>query len=411
MALDIAPPVEDDFIIEEPKAVVAVTTEDVKDTAHGSFVDKRNVNPEEERSTAMQLAKNLSGVSTKSVEFKERIALIDNYGNEAVRRSAESSNRILERSSTSIRGAKKSGNSTQMEVANTLVDLRNVVDDLSPDVDDLSPVKRLFSFLPGNKKMVQWGRKFDSSQDQLNGITRGLETGKESLKRDVAELRVEQKNAWQSIQDLAKAERVITEFDKQISSEISNLKNQGKNQEAREMEADILFPVRQRQQDLLTQIAVTVQGYLSMGLIEKNNLELIKGVDRAQSTTLTALRTAVITAQALAGQKIVLDKIDMVNKTTNDLILNNAKLLETQTEDIHRQASSSSVSIETLEASFKAILNTTNAIENFQIQANDAMAQTSERLRIHIEETKPLVERARSRELGNGDSNSGQITR
>ncbi len=36
-----------------------------------------------------------------------------------------------------------------------------------------------------------------------------------------------------------------------------------------------------RSQDLLTQLAVSVQGYLALDLIRRNNVELIKGVDRA----------------------------------------------------------------------------------------------------------------------------------
>ncbi len=45
--------------------------------------------------------------------------------------------------------------------------------------------------------------------------------------------------------------------------------------------------------DLLGQMAVTIQGHLALDLLEKNNVELIKGVDRASTTTISALRTAV----------------------------------------------------------------------------------------------------------------------
>ncbi len=44
----------------------------------------------------------------------------------------------------------------------------------------------------------------------------------------------------------------------------------------------------------MTQLAVAVQGYMALDLIRRNNLELIRGVDRAQTTTVAALRTAVI---------------------------------------------------------------------------------------------------------------------
>ena len=72
-----------------------------------------------------------------------------------------------------------------------------------------------------------------------------------------------------------------------------------------------LFYTRQRTTDLLTQMAVTVQGYLALDLVKKNNVELVKGVDRASTTTVSALRTAVTVAHgddqpetgARAGQR------------------------------------------------------------------------------------------------------------
>src|SRR3546814_10049515 len=59
-----------------------------------------------------------------------------------------------------------------------------------------------------------------------------------------------------------------------------------------------LFYVRQRSTDLLTQMAVTVQGYLALDLVKKNNAELVKDVDRASTTNVAALSPAVTVAQA-----------------------------------------------------------------------------------------------------------------
>src|SRR3546814_19318980 len=64
-----------------------------------------------------------------------------------------------------------------------------------------------------------------------------------------------------------------------------------------------LFYVRQRSQDLLTQMAVTVPGYLALDLVKNNNVDLVKGVDSASTTTVSALRPAVPWAQALTQQK------------------------------------------------------------------------------------------------------------
>src|SRR3546814_13540390 len=72
----------------------------------------------------------------------------------------------------------------------------------------------------------------------------------------------------------------------------------------------------QRTTDLLTHMAVTVQGYRALELVKKNNVELVKGVDRASTTTVSALRTAVTVAQALTNQKLVLEQITALNTTT-----------------------------------------------------------------------------------------------
>ena len=88
-----------------------------------------------------------------------------------------------------------------------------------------------------------------------------------------------------------------------------------------------------------TQLAVSVQGYLALDLVRKNNLELIKGVDRATTTTVSALRTAVIVAQALADQKLVLDQITALNTTTANLIESHlARCCSDQSGKIHEQA-------------------------------------------------------------------------
>ena len=128
----------------------------------------------------------------------------------------------------------------------------------------------------------------------------------------------------------------------------------------------MLFYVRQKHQDLLTQLAVSIQGYLAIDLVRKNNLELIKGVDRATTTTIAALRTAVIVAQALANQKLVLDQITALNTTTSNLIESTSELLATQSVDINKQAASATVGIESLQAAFANIYQSMDAHRHVQ---------------------------------------------
>jgi uncharacterized protein YaaN involved in tellurite resistance len=170
-------------------------------------------------------------------------------------------------------------------------------------------------------------------------------------------------------------------------------------EKARVVKEEMLFYVRQKVQDLLTQLAVSIQGYLALDMIRKNNLELIKGVDRATTTTVSALRTAVMVAQALANQKLVLDQIDALNVTTSNLIESTSALLKEQTADIHRQATSSTVNIEQLQTAFNNIYETMDMISNYKLEALDTMGQTVDTLSTEVEKARTYLDRVRGEEL------------
>lgn len=163
---------------------------------------------------------------------------------------------------------------------------------------------------------------------------------------------------------------------------------------AKAIRESALFYVRQRTQDLLTQMAVTVQGYLALDLVKKNNVELVKGVDRASTTTVAALRTAVTVAQALVGQKLVLEQITALNTTTANIIDSTGELLKTQTAQIHEQAASSTIPVETLQRAFQNIYDTMDNIDTFKLKALENMKTTVNTLSNEVEKSKGYIARS-----------------
>jgi uncharacterized protein YaaN involved in tellurite resistance len=137
-----------------------------------------------------------------------------------------------------------------------------------------------------------------------------------------------------------------------------------------------------------------VQGYLALDLVKKNNVELVKGVDRASTTTVSALRTAVTVAQALTNQKLVLDQITALNTTTAGLIDSTGQLLKSQTAAIHEQAASATIPVETLQRAFQNIYDTMDAIDTFKLKALDSMKTTVNTLSNEVEKSKGYIARA-----------------
>jgi len=147
-------------------------------------------------------------------------------------------------------------------------------------------------------------------------------------------------------------------------------------------------------------MAVSVQGYLALDLVKKNNVELIKGVDRASTTTVGALRTAVTVAQAMANQKLVLDQITALNTTTVRIIDGTGQMLKDNTARIHEQAANSTIPLETLSRAFQNIYDTMDSIDTFKMQALDSMKQTVQSLEGEVTKSKAYIARAQGQAEG-----------
>ena len=354
---------------------------------------------------AKAFADELAALDTRSPEFVKKVDAITAMGDKDMRTAASVSNRMLERPAAVVRNAKGgSGGDTQTRVAGTLVELRAAVTELDPNRADLSGPKRLLKFLPGSDRIQRYFAKYESAQSHLNAIIRSLDSGQDELRKDNAAIETEKANMWKAMGKLSEYNQLATALDQAVAQKVAELEAAGRTDEANTLKSDALFAIRQRHQDILTQMAVAVQGYMALDLVRKNNQELIKGVDRAQTTTVAALRTAVIVSQALSRQKLVLDQISALNATTSQLIESTSEQLRVQGTAINQQAASSTVDIQKLQTAFENVFQTMDAIDTFRSQAIDSMAQTVTALEGQIERAKPYLERTRR---GEGNAVSG----
>ncbi|WIA98649.1 toxic anion resistance protein [Curtobacterium sp. MCBA15_012] len=344
---------------------------------------------------AREFVDEVAALDPRSPEFGQKIDGINQIAGSEMARSGGFSSRMLERSQSSVAGAKRSGDDAQVRVATTLGDLRSTVEDLTPNQADLSTGRKILGMIPGGNKLAKYFQRYESAQSQLDHIIKSLMAGQDELRKDNATLADEKVQLWETMQQLSEYAVFAKALDQATVTKVESLRNAGKVEAAQQLESDVLFPVRQRHQDILTQLAVSVQGYLAMDLVRKNNTELIKGVERARTTTIAALRTAVVVAQALANQRMVLDQIDAVNNTTNAMILQTSEMLRDQTTRIHQQATNSGVSVETLQKAFDNVFQTMDAIDAFRSEAAQNMASTVSALESGIQRAKPYLERAR----------------
>lgn len=377
------------LVLDAPAPPPVVTAEQAVATVEAQNAATLPGQRTEAQRKAVAFVEEISALDEKSPDFSRRVTGIGALGDRDVRASAQASNRMLERPA-----AQASKSSPQGKVGNTLVELRQTVTELDPNRADLTGIKKVFKWMPGGNKIDRYFQRYQSAQGHIDAIIRSLSSGQDELRKDNAAIEVERGRMWDSMNKLGEVKVELEALDVAVEDKISEFEVRGQTEKAGAMRSDVLFAVRQRHQDVMTQMAVAVQGYLAMDLIRKNNLELVRGVDRAQNTTIAALRTAVIVSQALGQQKLVLDQINALNSTTSNLIEQTSLQLRQQGAAIQQQAAESTLDVAKLEAAFENVFATMDAIDTFRSQATQTMATTIGQLEQQVERAKPYVARA-----------------
>ncbi|WP_371669441.1 toxic anion resistance protein [Streptomyces sp. NBC_00289] len=377
----------DDFTLTPPEAVTPVPREKagglvpVADGVRRDMADK-----------AAAYVNSLAALDARSPEFAGKVGEITGLGAGELRTATAQSNRMLERA---VRSLPATGGDAQAQVAGSLVELRRVVEDLDPRDLPAARGRRFLSRLPGGNKLRDHVARYASSQGTLNTIVGSLRGGQDELRRDNAALQTERVHLWETMGKLQEYVVLTEALDTAVEQHLTGV-GAADPAQADTLRADVLFPVRQKHQDLLTQLAVCAQGYLAMDVVRRNNDELIKGVDRAATTTVSALRVSVMLASALDNQRKVVDQVNALRGTTEDLIRGNAEMLATQSGEIQRIAADPAIGAETLRSAFQQIYRTLDAIDTYKVQATEAMAVTVESLTSELRHASTYLERSRS---------------
>lgn len=298
---------------------------------------------------------------------------IEEMGQDLQRRAASRSRMLQQPVREMARGSEDGG-----PVAKSLVDLRVEVEKLDPVSLDLDPgwFTRLVGAVPGvGTPLKRYFMRYESSQVVIDSIIRSLEGGRDELKRDNVTLGEDQKAMRDLTLYLTQQVALAQALDEAIQYKLEREISQDDPRRSF-IEEELLFPLRQRTMDLQQQLAVNQQGVLATEIIVRNNRELVRGVNRAVDVTVSALQVAVTVALALAHQKVVLDKVEAVNRTTSTLIAGTAERLKTQGTAIHEQAAGTMLDMDSLRSAFEDINIALDEISRYRREALPQMANS-----------------------------------
>lgn len=348
--------------------------------------------------TAQKKGEQIMNIDLDNVaDRRSVIAAIEGLGMEETRKSTRR-NEIL---GTRVRDLSQGGGESG-EVAKDLAALSMKMRDLDPSGIDFmkrGPLGGIFN------PVRRYFEKYKTADAEIADIVKSLDKGKRTLQNDNKTLQLEADDMRQLTMDLNQRIAMAIDLDAYLTEQVEQRQYSGDDPELiKFVEEEVIFPLRQRIQDLQQLQLVNQQGILAMDVVRRNNMELIRAVNRAQSVTVASLRVAVTVAGALYNQQIVLEKINALNETTNNMISATSQMLKQQGVAIQKQATSTAVSPETLKKAFEDTFQALDDISTYRREALPQMADTIQTFREMADDGE-----RRLKQMEEGDANTSRF--
>lgn len=288
-------------------------------------------------------------------------------------------------------------------VENTLAykaigEIRGQLDELNPGKDgDLLQPRKLLGLIPFGNKLEAYFRKYQSASEQLKTSMGQLYAARDDMQKDVVDIEATRGKLWEAMTQLAAASRFATTLDTRLAEKVQALEATDP-QRAQALRQEVLFYARQNLQDIQTQQAVCVNGYLALDVLKKTGREMINGCTRVATTGMSALAVAQTVARATGNQIKVMEMLSGVNATIGNLISETGRALNQHVDQTTQFAQNPMLGIEKIQEMFNQTFQAMDAMDTFRAKAIDAMGQNNAMIRDQLARADSYVDRTRQQQ-------------
>ena len=335
-----------DFGKKEPAAVQpAVQTEIEPVEAYDIVEDRKQMNNELVGSDEVDAL-----VSTIEVNNLETIV---SFGAEAADEISKASERVL--------------NSMSMSQIDESSEMLNALSKIMSkfDIDEIREDKGLFNKLFGNlrKQLEKILQKYHTMGDEVDKIYVQLKQYESEIKQSNRNLnQMFDANVGyyhELVKYILAGEQGCKELENYIAQRQQDYENTADNAIQLEISSlnNALMMLEQRTQDLRTAENIAMQSIPMIKTMEYSNMNLVRKINSAFIVTLPVFKQALAQAIMLKRQKIQAEAMSELDKKTNEMLIKNAKNTVEQSKMTAKLASGSSIKIDTLEKTWRTIVN------------------------------------------------------
>ncbi len=269
------------------------------------------------------------------------------------------------------------------EMLNTLAKIMNKF-----DIEEIKENPGLFGKLFGNlrKQLDKILAKYHTMGEEVDKIYVQLKQYESEIKQSNRKLdEMFQANVTyyhQLVKYILAGEQGCRELAEYIAQRRSDVETSGDNSIQFELQSleQAQMMLEQRVQDLRTAESVAMQSIPMIKTMEFSNMNLVRKINSALILTLPVFKQALAQAIMLKRQKIQAEAMSALDQKTNEMLIKNARNTVEQSKMTARMASGSSIKIETLETTWRTIVNGID--ETKQIQENARKQRVEDQARL-----------------------------
>lgn len=233
------------------------------------------------------------------------------------------------------------------------------------DIDEIREDKGLFNKLFGNlrKQLEKILQKYHTMGDEVDRIYVQLKQYESEIKQSNRNLnQMFDANVGyyhELVKYILAGEQGCKELENYIAQRQRDYENTADNAIQLEISSlnNALMMLEQRTQDLRTAENIAMQSIPMIKTMEYSNMNLVRKINSAFIVTLPVFKQALAQAIMLKRQKIQAEAMSELDKKTNEMLIKNAKNTVEQSKMTAKLASGSSIKIDTLEKTWRTIVN------------------------------------------------------
>ncbi len=256
------------------------------------------------------------------------------------------------------------------------------------DIDEIKENPTLFGKLFGNlrKQLDKILSKYHTMGDEVDKIYVQLKQYESEIRQSNRKLdqlfdaNVEYYH--QLVRYILAGEQGCRELEEHIAKRQKDMEMTGDTSIQFELQTlqQALMMLEQRTQDLRTAENVAMQSIPMIKTMEFTNMNLVRKINSAFIITLPVFKQALAQAIMLKRQRIQADAMSALDEKTNEMLIKNARNTVEQSKMAAKLAAGSSIKIETLETTWRTIVNGID--ETRQIQERARKQRTEDQARL-----------------------------